>query len=70
MYLAISVAENDAGNEGWACCTVIVPHSRRQVAIERLEADAEDALAHCEVYGFAPDDFHQHGLSKEIGSKQ
>ncbi len=70
VYLAISVAENDAGNEGWACCTVIVPHSQRHKAIERLEADAEDALAHCEEFGFAPDDFHQHGLSREIGPKQ
>ena len=71
VYLLIGYGEDEDDRVVTSCEVVIVPHSNGSKSIADVSIMASKAKYHCEENnGAAPDDFYQHGLSAEIGSKQ
>ncbi|NVJ62482.1 MAG: tandem-95 repeat protein, partial [Gammaproteobacteria bacterium] len=70
VYLIITKANDQFGNNGFACDAVVVPKSMSNRSIEDVWQQAAQAVEYCETYGAAPGDFYQHGLSEQVGPKQ
>lgn len=54
VYLILLTATDSAGNTGYSCCTVTVPHSRSAKANASVAAQAAAAEAECAGAGGAP----------------
>ncbi|MEW6304610.1 MAG: hypothetical protein AB1705_14135 [Verrucomicrobiota bacterium] len=54
VYLIVVVATDAAGNAGWDCATVIVPHDKSKKSVAEAAAEAAAAEEHCAQYGEAP----------------
>ncbi len=70
VYLIIVRATDDAGNAGFSCCTVVVPHSQSRASIALVNAQAAAAQAFCAANGTAPPSFLVVGDGEIIGRRQ
>jgi hypothetical protein len=68
VYLVVVSGEDEAGNTGYGCATVVVPHNSSTQSGTSAAIQAEAARAHCEEYqGMAPADFFVIGDGPPIG---
>jgi hypothetical protein len=71
VYLILVEASDSSGNRGFNCCTVAVPHSRAQKALQSVQAQAAAAQASCLANGgAAPAGYFPIGDGPVIGPKQ
>jgi hypothetical protein len=63
VYLIVAVATDPAGNQGHACCTVVVPHDKSQAALDAVLEQAAAARDFCETNGTPPEGFSVVGES-------
>jgi hypothetical protein len=71
VYLILVEATDSSGNRGVNCCTVIVPHSATQGALQSAQAQADAAEAFCLANeGTAPGGYFTIGDGPVIGPKQ
>lgn len=71
VYLILVEATDSSGNRGINCCTVVVPHSRSQTALQSAEAQAAVAQAFCLANeGTAPAGYFTVGDGPVLGPKQ
>ena len=57
VYLIVVKATDASGNVGFDCCTVVVPHSKSQAALDSVLAQAAEAEAYYFIFGTAPLDY-------------
>ena len=70
VYLIVIVATDAAGNEGFDCCTVVVPKSMSKKHIAEVDEQAAIAVAFCLEFGEPPPGFVEVGDGPLIGPKQ
>jgi streptogramin lyase len=70
VYLLISTGSDTAGNTGYKCSTVVVPHSPNGSGMASVNAQAAAAIAHCNAHGTAPAGYFVVGDGPIIGPKQ
>ena len=63
-------ATDSSGNRGVNCCTVVVPHSKKQAALQSVQAQAAAAQAFCLVNaGMPPPGYSVIGDGPLVGPK-
>jgi hypothetical protein len=71
VYLIIGYATDKAGNIGFSCCTVGVPHNGSKKSIDSVNAQAAAAAAYCQTHnGAPPPGYFVIGDGPIIGPKQ
>jgi hypothetical protein len=70
VYLGIESATDTSANPGFACCTVVVPHSNGPAAGESVALQAAAAQSHCAVHHAAPPGYFVVGDGPILGPKQ
>jgi hypothetical protein len=70
VYLDLDSATDTSGNTGFACCTVVVPHSNSRAARESVALQAAAAQSYCAVSHAAPPGYFVVGDGPIIGPKQ
>jgi hypothetical protein len=71
VYLIVSSTTDGSGNVGFACTTVVVPHSKNPADIASVDAQAAAAMAWCQTHnGSAPPGFVVVGDGPIVGPKQ
>ncbi len=70
VYLIVVIATDAAGNVGFDCCTVVVPHSQSEKDIADVDEQAAIAEAFCLAFGEEPPGFVEVGDGPIIGPKQ
>jgi parallel beta helix pectate lyase-like protein len=71
VYLIVVTATDAAGNVGFHCCTMVVPHNRSSKAFQAVAAQAAAAEAYCAQHGgAAPAGYFVVGDGPVVGSKQ
>jgi hypothetical protein len=70
VYLDVESTTDGSGNAGWACCTVVVPHSPGAMGVSQVNAQASAAQAFCTANGAAPPGYFVVGDGIVIGPKQ
>jgi hypothetical protein len=71
VYLTLVEATDSSGNRGINCCTVVVPHSNKQAALQSVQGQAAAAQAFCLANeGMAPAGYFAIGDGPVIGPKQ
>ena len=70
VYLILATATDPAGNDGHACCSVVVPHSRSAADMTSVENQAAAAEAFCQANAAAPPGYVVVGDGPVVGPKQ
>ena len=70
VYLIVVIATDAAGNEGFACCTVVVPKSNSKKDKDDVNAQAAAAEDFCHENGEPPPGYFVVGDGPTIGAKQ
>ncbi len=70
VYLIVVIATDAAGNEGFDCCTVVVPKSKSKKALADVDDQALIAEVFCLEFGEPPPGFVEVGDGPVIGPKQ
>ncbi len=71
VYLIVVIAADDAGQVGFTCCTVTVPHGRNKASLLDVALQAENAEAYCLAHdGMPRADYFLVGDGPEAGPKQ
>jgi len=71
VYLILVEATDSSANRGINCCTVVVPHSNKQQALQSVQAQAAAAQAFCLAHaGMPPAGYFVLGDAPLIGPKQ
>src|SRR5262249_59944046 len=71
VYLIIPESTDPSGNRGTSCCTVVVPHSHSQAALQSAQNQAAAAQAFCRAHdGMPPPGYFVVGDGALIGPKQ
>lgn len=69
VYLIVVITTDSAGNESFACCTVVVPHGKNKNATRDVDDQADFAATFCEILGEAPPGFVLIGDGEILGPK-
>ena len=70
VYIIVVIATDAAGNVGFDCCTVVVPHSKSKKDIADVDDQAAVAEFFCLEFGEEPPGFVEVGDGPIIGPKQ